>query len=90
MTTIMTPELEALHKRLDSQDLTSANQGATLARIERALLGDKDMGHRGLVDVVSDHTKQLESHNSKILYCTGIVTALYAAKDYITGAFSKK
>lgn len=45
----------------------------SLHRIEKAIIGDPDMGHKGIAARVDDIEKKVEAHGRKLLLWSGIV-----------------
>jgi hypothetical protein len=69
----------------------------SLKRIERSLLGDPDMGHRGLVDRLSANEAEIKETKAivdgldrKLLKWGGVVTGISLAVSYFkNGWFGK-
>ena len=54
-------EYTSLKKELDDLKTSVDEQGETLKKIHNAIVGDKDFGHDGLVQLVRKHEKWIES-----------------------------
>ena len=62
-------EIQAIHARLSSQD-------EVLQEIRSALVGNKEMGHKGLVATVQEHGKAIAEHDRKLVFATGAAIGL--------------
>jgi len=49
---------------------------ASVKRIENALVGDKNLGHRGLVHQVTDHDRRISALERGVLWLGGAAGAL--------------
>lgn len=78
-------DLQALHRRLDEQDQVLK----LVPSMHAALVGNRTMGHRGLVDRVEDVEKKSAEHDRKLVFATGaaigISTLISAAKIKLFG-----
>lgn len=54
-------EYTSLKKELDELKTSVDEQGETLKKIHNAIVGDKDFGHDGLVELVRKHERWIES-----------------------------
>lgn len=61
----------------------------TLARIEKAIIGDKEMGQRGIVERLTDLEKQIADHDKKLILWGGIVTGAVFALTHLRDKFLK-
>ena len=75
-------EMESIKSQLTKQD-------EVLHEIRSALVGNKAMGHKGLVDQVQEHGKSIAEHDRKLVFATGAAVAvsslLSAAKIKLFG-----
>ena len=76
-------KMELILRRLDLQDRIQLEHGKALARIERALLGDPDIGHIGLAETVKINKAAIANYNRKLIFTTGFLTAVFIVKDLI-------
>lgn len=61
----------------------------TLARIEKALIGDEEMGQRGIVQRLTDLEKQIADHDKKLVLWGGMVTGIVFALTHLRDKFLK-
>lgn len=72
-----TDEISAIHSRLDRQD-------AILHEIRTAIVGNQDMGARGIAGRLADVEEHAKAVDRKLLTWGGIVTgAVFAAEVFI-------
>ena len=55
---------------MSADEITSIRE--SLHRIEKALIGDPDMGHKGIAQRLSDVEKTTEEHSRKLWIWTGM------------------
>jgi hypothetical protein len=60
-----------------------------LDRIERALVGDPDHGHRGLVKRMDNNEAKIEGIDRKLILWGGIVTGVSLSLSYLKNTFLK-
>jgi hypothetical protein len=58
---VTSKEYTQLKKELDELKTSVDEQGETLHKIHNAIVGDKDFGHEGLVQLVRKHERWIES-----------------------------
>ena len=58
---VTSKEYTQLKKELDELKTSVDEQGETLKKIHNAIVGDKDFGHEGLVELVRKHERWIES-----------------------------
>ncbi len=56
---------------MSADELASIRE--SLHRIEKAIIGDPDVGHKGIAARVDDIEKKVEAHGRKLLLWSGIV-----------------
>lgn len=71
---------EAIHKRLDAQD-------AKLDAIHNALVGNPQLGHKGLVPRVDTLEQGYRDHDNKLLRWGGIVTGVSLTASLLKDKF---
>jgi hypothetical protein len=64
MTTTTSKAYIELKKEIDEIKKSVDEQGLTINKIHQAIVGDKDFGHEGIVDIIKRHDVFIESQKN--------------------------